>query len=308
MTTGINTVAASQDTFGGLLAHQYGLDEVQSSTTSSARSPLEMASMHYDLPHLFVLEPLPPEDAFVLSVELTRAGSRRFFKDSACTCLERMEPGAIHIADLAEQPFAYVCSPFHSVLFHMSRAAIDEFAQEAGAPPVAALSCEPGTVDPVVVGLATAVLPSLLQPQEADSLFLDHVALALYAHAARAYGGMRAPPATRRGGLAPWQERRAKELLTEQLRCDVSLADVASACHLSRGHFSKSFKETTGQSPHAWRVGQRIDTAQRMLLESTASLAEIAQACGFADQSHLTRVFGERVGTSPAHWRRLRRN
>lgn len=305
MIDGMNT-ATPPESFGRQLAHQYGLEEVQSSTASTARSPLDMARMHYGLPHLFVLPPLPPEDAFVLSVELATAGSRRFFCHNATTCLDRMEAGAIHIADLSEQPFAYVCSPFHSVLFHMSRAAIADFAREAGVAPVKALRCAPGAVDPVVAGLAAAVLPSLLRPWEANTLFLDHIALALYAHATQVYGGMSVAPAQRRAGLAPWQERRAKELLSEQLKRDVSLAEVAGVCKLSRGHFSKAFKETTGQSPHAWRMGQRVGAAQRMLLESTASLAEIALACGFADQSHLTRVFGNRVGTSPAQWRRVR--
>jgi AraC-like DNA-binding protein len=300
----IEPAAAPPQNFGRRLAHQYGLDEVQSSSASATASPLDMARMHYGLPHLFVLPPLPAEDAFVLGVELARAGSRRFFGQRACTSLEGMEPGAIHIADLSEQPFAYVCSPFHSVLFHMPRSGIEAFAREAGAGPVGRLHCAPGTPDPVLAGLAAAVLPALLRPQETSALFLDHVALALYAHVTQAYGGARIPVAERRGGLAPWQERRAKELLTEELKRDVPLAEVAGACKLSRGHFSKAFKETTGQSPHAWLVTQRVGAAQRMLQQTGASLAEIALACGFADQSHLTRVFGRHVGATPAQWRK----
>jgi AraC-like DNA-binding protein len=53
-------------------------------------------------------------------------------------------------------------------------------------------------------------------------------------------------------------------------------------------------------------MARRIEAVQRRLLETSASLSEIALACGFADQSHLTRVFRAQVGQSPAHWRRMR--
>ena len=300
----LHTVAAAPSPFARQLAHQYGLDEVPAS--NAAVPPLDMARMHYAEPHLFVLEPLPADEAFVVSVELSRAGSRRFVQGDAQTQVGLLEPSAVHIVDLAEQPRAYVCSPFHSVLFRMPRAALDAFTREAGLPAIDGLRCAPGVADPVLVGLASALLPSLQRPEEACTLFLDHVALALYAHVAHAYGGV-APRAGSPTGLAPWQERRAKELLTENLGRPLSLAEVATECALSRSHFGKAFKASTGQTSHAWLVDRRIEAAQTMLLGSPASLSGIAVACGFADQSHLTRVFGARVGTSPAMWRRMRR-
>ncbi|PWS22075.1 AraC family transcriptional regulator, partial [Enterococcus faecium] len=88
-------------------------------------------------------------------------------------------------------------------------------------------------------------------------LFLDQMALALYAHVAHAYGRA-TPRAGAMAGLAPWQERRARELLGADLAHDLSLAEIATACGLSRSHFGKAFKTTTGQTPHAWRTAQRI--------------------------------------------------
>lgn len=309
--------------FARRLQAQYGLDDVPSSASGSGAS-LGMARVHFDQPHLFVLPPLPAEDAFVVGVELSAAGSRRSFHGGSPAQLGALQldtpplgalepgtlqPGTIHIADLSDPPMAYVCSPFHSVLFHMSRAAIDEFVAEARLSPVANLQCPPGAIDPVIAGLAQAVLPSLMRPAEGNALLLDHAALALYAHVAHAYGGARRPGAAERlGGLAPWQERRAKELLMSALARNVSLAEVARDCDLSRSHFGKAFKQTTGQTPHAWLTARRIDAVKQMLLASSDSLSDIALACGFADQSHLTRVFGERVGTSPARWRRARLN
>jgi AraC-like DNA-binding protein len=300
------SLGAAPTPFARQLAHQYGLDEVPAS-----RAPgfsLDMASMQHAQPHLFVLDPLPAEDAFVVSVELARAGSRRFFQGNAQTHLGLLEPGAVHIADLAEQPSAYVCSPFHSLLFRLPRATMDDFARDSGGAPIAALDCVPGVTDPVLAGIAAALLPALERPAETCQLFLDHMALALCAHLASTYAGERRRPAATVAGLAPWQARRAKELLAGNLARHVSLAEVAAECGLSRGHFSKAFKATTGQSPHAWLIERRIEAARQMLQASTASLSEIAIGCGFADQSHLTRVFGARTGSSPAQWRRLRRH
>jgi AraC family transcriptional regulator len=112
-----------------------------------------------------------------------------------------------------------------------------------------------------------------------------------------------APP-RRNASLAPWQERKAKALLAERMADDISIVDVARECRLSRGHFCKAFKQTTGQSPYAWLTHYRISTAQALLRSTQRPLADIALACGFGDQSHLTRMFSRVVGTPPGSWRR----
>jgi transcriptional regulator GlxA family with amidase domain len=57
-------------------------------------------------------------------------------------------------------------------------------------------------------------------------------------------------------------------------------------------------------TPHKWLQLRRIQQAKTLLLESSIATAEIAVICGFADQSHLTRVFTRIVGTPPSGWRR----
>lgn len=57
-------------------------------------------------------------------------------------------------------------------------------------------------------------------------------------------------------------------------------------------------------TPYQWLVSQRIDRARTLLRTSNAPLAEVAIACGFADQSHFTRVFASIVGATPGNWRR----
>lgn len=108
-------------------------------------------------------------------------------------------------------------------------------------------------------------------------------------------------------GLAPWQLRRAKEMLRADLSGNMPLAEVAQACKLSVNHFSRAFKASTGQPPHQWVTALRIETARELLENSSAPLVHVAGMCGFADQSHFTRMFGRVVGSSPGAWRREHR-
>jgi methylphosphotriester-DNA--protein-cysteine methyltransferase len=69
-------------------------------------------------------------------------------------------------------------------------------------------------------------------------------------------------------------------------------------------HLIRGFKTSLGISPHRWVLNRRIALAQRLIYSCAAPLSEVAVSCGFADQSHLTRVFMRKVGSSPATWRR----
>lgn len=108
-----------------------------------------------------------------------------------------------------------------------------------------------------------------------------------------------------RGGLAPWQQRLAEAMMGTDLLQPVQLQQVASRCRLSLSQFTRSFRQSTGCSPHRWLVTRRVAQAKGLLGDSTSSLVDIALCCGFADQSHFTRVFRQQTGLPPGQWRRL---
>jgi len=85
----------------------------------------------------------------------------------------------------------------------------------------------------------------------------------------------------------------------------LSVAEMAATVGLSESWFSNAFKQTTGKTPLQWQLGRRIDLAQKMLLESSLPVADVAAHLGFSDQAHLTKVFRQIVGHTPAAWRRL---
>jgi AraC-like DNA-binding protein len=83
----------------------------------------------------------------------------------------------------------------------------------------------------------------------------------------------------------------------------VSLADLADACHLSRFQALRAFARATGFTPHAYLMQRRIDLVRGLLRRGTP-LVEAALAGGFADQSHMTKVFVGKFGYTPGAYAR----
>jgi len=135
-------------------------------------------------------------------------------------------------------------------------------------------------------------------------LFVDHVLQAVGVHIAQTYGGMRLVSRPVRGGLAPWQEQRAKEVLRANLKGGVLLKEVARECGLSVSYFSHAFRRTLGVAPHKWLIEQRIVLSKEKLRDDRLSLSDVAAECGFTDQSHFTREFKRTVSVSLGAWRR----
>ncbi|WP_312144740.1 AraC family transcriptional regulator [Brevundimonas sp.] len=110
-----------------------------------------------------------------------------------------------------------------------------------------------------------------------------------------------------RGGLAPWQMRQVADFVGANLDSRIQVEDLAERARLSGSHFCRAFKVTTGETPHAYVMRRRLEHAQEMMVETEESLCHIADACGLADQAHLTRLFRRHAGVTPFQWRRLNR-
>ena len=106
------------------------------------------------------------------------------------------------------------------------------------------------------------------------------------------------------GGLASWQTRRTVAYIEANLASKVEICDLANVVALSRSHFSRAFKHSLGLPPMKYVVRRRVERAIAMISSTRQPLAEVALACGFADQAHLNRQFREIVGISPGRWRR----
>jgi AraC-like DNA-binding protein len=110
-------------------------------------------------------------------------------------------------------------------------------------------------------------------------------------------------PARALTGLAPWQLTRVVDYLDAHIAQRVELATLAALVGLSQSHFSHAFRVSTGVAPYRWQLEARIRRAQRLLLETRATLEQVAEDTGFADAVHFGRTFRRLTGTPPAAWR-----
>ena len=108
------------------------------------------------------------------------------------------------------------------------------------------------------------------------------------------------------GQLAGWQVKRVNRFIDENLTEPILLKDMSAVAQRSTAYFCRAFKRTFGRSPHAYLIDRRVKFAGDLMLESDATLSEIAQAAGFADQSHFCRHFRQVTGETPGAWRRER--
>lgn len=274
------------------------------------KSTLAVTELKCDQPGFGRTASIPRENAWLVALQLRACPDHDLYFDGRLTRPENYVQGVTSIYDLRSDPVADIRDPYHSLMFYLPRMALDTIAVESGAPRVGDLHHQPGVSihDPVVRQLLSALLPAMSNPAAAHPLFLDHVALALTVHLACVYGGMSAHAGMPRGGLAPWQERRAKELMLASLQEQIPLRRLAAECGMSVRHFARAFRLSTGVPPHRWLLRQRVDRAKELLRTRSLSLADTASFCGFADQSHLTRVFTRIAGVSPGAWRRSNRS
>lgn len=131
--------------------------------------------------------------------------------------------------------------------------------------------------------ICLALWRELEQPAPAGKLYAQTAAQMLAVHLLRHYAA------------APIQIREYPQVL--------SLRTLAAQAGLSPHHFARLFRKTTGTSQHQFVLAQRLEKAQRLLRETKVTLADLALDAGFANQSHLTRMFKRRFGLTPRAYR-----
>lgn len=291
--------------YGQQFAAHFRAEAISQLETRGFKSaPLLVSRVRHDAPAHGLTRPVKAQPNFSVLLQLRTQQKRELFLGGKLVDCSPYPARTLSITNHLEEPQANLRSAFDTLIFTVPRAALEDIADEGDIPRIEHLRCERGLVDETMWHLGQALLPALERPHEVGSLFAEHIMLAINTYIARTFGGVPAKSSGAQGRLAPWQVRRATEMMMANLADTAGLAELAAQCGLSRSHFIRCFKQAMGEPPHRWLQRQRVEMARRLVRESGMSLADIALACGFADQSHFTRVFTSFTGTSPGALRR----
>ena len=107
-----------------------------------------------------------------------------------------------------------------------------------------------------------------------------------------------------RGGLPGGALRQVRAYIDDHIGQHISLDELACQAGVSRFHFARQFRLSTGESPMQYLRRVRIERSKSILQTRDATIAEVAARLGFSDQSHFTRIFGRLVGVSPGSFAR----
>jgi AraC-like DNA-binding protein len=248
-------------------------------------------------------EHLAPEKAFIVSVAIKPFGPTEFWKNGRLFDDTPRPMDSVNVYHLEEDPRGVPPEAFDFVLFHFPELALAELSTKHPTQGFNLLSDRKFTIDPVIGHLCRALLNEHIGEGRAERLLLDHVILAIHARVL-SYDPLPHLTSLPPGGLSKEQLHRVMAMLTADLGADPALADIAAAVGVPASRLSAAFKISTGVPPFRWLRQHRVEVAKGLLRGSTLTLAEIAYACGFSDQSHFTRIFLSFTGFAPGAWRR----
>ncbi|WP_409318782.1 helix-turn-helix domain-containing protein [Pseudomonas sp. KCJK9016] len=150
-------------------------------------------------------------------------------------------------------------------------------------------------IDPPAIRLASRMRSAMLRASVDDEWETWALELADRAQ------GQSIPPS--QGALTDRRMRLLDEFIDAGLDGPLGVLAMAKLLDLSEGYFNRAFKQTTGKSPHSYLIDRRLARARALMHDARAGLSEIALACGFNSQAHMSRAFSQRLGVSPAQLR-----
>lgn len=164
-----------------------------------------------------------------------------------------------------------------------------------------------GGCDPFLEQGSLGILRAMRDRPPGHAMYVECLAQALAAHLVQHHSTLTRPPrALRPDGLTDHRLRRLADYIEANLDRDLTLGDMAEMSGLSAFYLARTFRAAFGDPPHRYVVRRRIARARELLHATDLPLAEVALACGFAHQSHLSQTFKRAVGVSPGAYRKER--
>ncbi|MGB3470503.1 MAG: helix-turn-helix transcriptional regulator [Erythrobacter sp.] len=157
--------------------------------------------------------------------------------------------------------------------------------------------------DPDLTSAAQMLLNALQTRSSGSEVMYESLARVLTVKLLERYGENAAKEAEFSRSFTPGHYKRVLDFVAYKFGQNIAISDLAAAAGLSEAHFSRQFRKTIGDSPHQFLMRYRVEQALAFLTDEARPLSDIAIACGFSDQAHLTRLFKRFTGKTPRQHR-----
>ena len=162
--------------------------------------------------------------------------------------------------------------------------------------------------DPIIAQMGRLVAQELEAPSGGSRMMLDSVSLALTVRMLRTWSSLPERAELPTPGLAPWQEKRAIELIQTRYAENLTIADLAAVARLSPFHFIRSFKRSVGRPPHQYLTNIRMERARVLLKTTNLTITDVAFETGYQSSGHFASIFRRHYGMTPTAYRRERKS
>jgi len=143
-----------------------------------------------------------------------------------------------------------------------------------------------------------------LVARRASALRVQGLANMIATHLARNYAEVAREPTCGSPSVPGFKLKRITDWIEEHLADEFDLERLAAQAGVSKFHFHRLFRETTGMSPAKYQLNARTNAARRLLRETKQSIVTIAVDLGFSTASHFAQVFRRETGVQPSEYRR----
>ena len=215
-------------------------------------------------------------------------------------------PGAVSLLTRSQKSHWYWTEDVEVTHVYLSQDLVAEVASEVTGRTVEEVSLADilRTDDPIVTAAVDAIAAEAANIGLGGALYVESVARQLVIHLLRNYAAVRLRSPERSGHLTAAQRRTVIDFIEANLQCGLDLAAMAAEVNLSASSFARHFKRSLGVPPYAYVMERRLNRAWSLLAQTGRSVKDIAAACGFTDQAHLTRLFVRRYGMTPSVFRK----
>ncbi|WP_213291146.1 AraC family transcriptional regulator [Bradyrhizobium sp. sGM-13] len=213
-------------------------------------------------------------------------------------------PGTVTVIPAGSTSRWEIPESLNVIHLYLPQTTLERVALEAGTASPGDLMDRSAHPDPITSRLLLSAADVLEGSAALDALFRQQLTDLLATRLLAAHAGSPVAIQPVIGGLSPTALRRAIERLRSDADADVSLAALAADAGLSRFHFCRAFKESTGLSPHAWLRQHRLEQAMNMLRDTDESVVSVAAALGYSSQTAFAAAFRKLTGETPSDWRR----